>query len=87
MCGITGYVGSKNAVPILLEGLLKLEYRGYDSAGIALLKNGILRVCKKKGRVGTLAEEVRKMNFSANTGISHTRWATQIGRAWCRERV
>lgn len=79
MCGITGYVGSKNAVPILLEGLLKLEYRGYDSAGISLLKNGILRVCKKKGRVGTLAEEVRKMNFSANTGISHTRWATHGG--------
>lgn len=79
MCGITGYVGSKNSVPILLEGLLKLEYRGYDSAGIALLKNGILRVCKKKGRVGTLAEEVRKMNFSANTGISHTRWATHGG--------
>lgn len=79
MCGITGYVGSKNAVPILLEGLLKLEYRGYDSAGIALLKNGILRVCKKKGHVGTLAEEVRKMNFSANTGISHTRWATHGG--------
>lgn len=79
MCGITGYVGSRNAVPILLEGLLKLEYRGYDSAGIALLKNGILRVCKKKGRVGTLAEEVRKMNFSANTGISHTRWATHGG--------
>lgn len=79
MCGITGYVGSKNAVPILLEGLLKLEYRGYDSAGIALLKNGILRVCKKKGRVGTLAEEVRKMDFSANTGISHTRWATHGG--------
>lgn len=79
MCGITGYVGSKNAVPILLEGLLKLEYRGYDSAGIALLKNGILRVCKKKGRVGTLAEEVRKLNFSANTGISHTRWATHGG--------
>ena len=79
MCGITGYVGSKNAVPILLEGLLKLEYRGYDSAGIALLKNGILRVCKKKGRVGTLAEEVSKMNFSANTGISHTRWATHGG--------
>lgn len=79
MCGITGYVGSKNALPILLEGLLKLEYRGYDSAGIALLKNGILRVCKKKGRVGTLAEEVRKMNFSANTGISHTRWATHGG--------
>ena len=64
---------------MLLEGLLKLEYRGYDSAGIALLKNGILRVCKKKGRVGTLAEEVRKMNFSANTGISHTRWATHGG--------
>lgn len=79
MCGITGYVGKKNAVPILLEGLLKLEYRGYDSAGIALLNNGILRVCKKKGRVGVLAAEVEKMNFYANTGISHTRWATHGG--------
>lgn len=79
MCGITGYVGNKNAVPILLEGLLKLEYRGYDSAGIALLKNGVMRVCKKKGRVGTLAEEVGGMKFSANTGISHTRWATHGG--------
>ena len=79
MCGITGYVGNKNAVPILLEGLLKLEYRGYDSAGIALLKNGVMRVCKKKGRVGTLAEEVSGMKFSANTGISHTRWATHGG--------
>ncbi len=79
MCGITGYVGNKNAVPILLEGLLKLEYRGYDSAGIALLKNGVMRVCKKKGRVGTLAEEVGRMKFSANTGISHTRWATHGG--------
>lgn len=79
MCGITGYVGNKNAVPILLEGLLKLEYRGYDSAGIALLKNGVMRVCKKRGRVGTLAEEVGGMKFSANTGISHTRWATHGG--------
>ena len=79
MCGITGYVGNKNAVPILLEGLLKLEYRGYDSAGIALLKNGVMRVCKKKGRVGTLAEEAGRMKFSANTGISHTRWATHGG--------
>ena len=79
MCGITGYVGNKNAVPILLEGLLKLEYRGYDSAGIALLKNGVMRVCKKKGRVGSLAEEVGGMKFSANTGISHTRWATHGG--------
>lgn len=79
MCGITGYVGNKNAVPILLEGLLKLEYRGYDSAGIALLKNGVMRVCKKKGRVGTLAEEVGGMKCSANTGISHTRWATHGG--------
>lgn len=79
MCGITGYVGNKNAVPILLEGLLKLEYRGYDSAGIALLKNGVMRVCKKRGRVGSLADEVGRMKFSANTGISHTRWATHGG--------
>lgn len=79
MCGITGYVGNKNAVPILLEGLFKLEYRGYDSAGISLLKDGLLRVCKKKGRVGVLAEEIRKLDFNAHVGISHTRWATHGG--------
>lgn len=80
MCGITGYIGERDATPILIEGLKKLEYRGYDSAGIALLKDdGELSVCKKKGRVDVLAGEVAKKPFRASLGISHTRWATHGG--------
>ena len=79
MCGITGYIGCKDATPILIEGLRKLEYRGYDSAGVALLNNSTLCVHKKKGRVSVLAEEVAKSPFAAHTGISHTRWATHGG--------
>lgn len=79
MCGITGYIGKRDATPILIEGLKKLEYRGYDSAGIALLDNGKMNVCKKKGRVDVLAEEISKKPFKANLGISHTRWATHGG--------
>ncbi len=76
MCGITGYIGKRQAAPVLLEGLSKLEYRGYDSAGIALLDGGELDVKKKKGRVGVLAEAVKRKPFAASVGISHTRWAT-----------
>ncbi len=76
MCGITGYVGYKNASPILLEGLRKLEYRGYDSAGLALLNGSQLYLEKRKGRVSVLADEMQKHPFRAQTGISHTRWAT-----------
>ena len=79
MCGITGYIGKRDATPILIEGLKKLEYRGYDSAGIALLKKGKMTVCKKKGRVDVLAGLMRKNPFKANLGISHTRWATHGG--------
>ncbi len=79
MCGITGYIGCRDATPILIEGLLKLEYRGYDSAGLALLDNGTLDIKKKKGRVSVLAEEVDKHPFRATMGISHTRWATHGG--------
>ena len=79
MCGITGYIGKRDATPILIEGLKKLEYRGYDSAGIALLKKGKMIVCKKKGRVDVLAGLMRKNPFKANLGISHTRWATHGG--------
>ena len=79
MCGITGYIGCRDATPILIEGLLKLEYRGYDSAGIALLENGTLDVKKKKGRVSVLAEELGRHPFHATVGISHTRWATHGG--------
>ncbi|MBP3357337.1 MAG: isomerizing glutamine--fructose-6-phosphate transaminase, partial [Opitutales bacterium] len=79
MCGITGYVGKRNATPILIESLTKLEYRGYDSAGLALLKSGNFNVIKKTGRVASLASEVAKKQIDANIGISHTRWATHGG--------
>lgn len=79
MCGITGYIGLKNAAPILLEGLHKLEYRGYDSAGLALVENGGIFLCKKKGRVAVLEDEYAKTPKKSTLGISHTRWATHGG--------
>ncbi len=76
MCGIVGYVGENKATPILINGLLKLEYRGYDSAGIAVVENGNLSVMKNKGRVSNL-EEIDGINDLTSTiGIAHTRWAT-----------
>lgn len=77
MCGIVGYIGRSSAVPILMEGLIRLEYRGYDSAGIAIISNNEMRVNKKAGRVGALVEPVMKgMDPNATIGIAHTRWAT-----------
>ncbi len=73
MCGIVGYVGERQAAPILLEGLQKLEYRGYDSAGVAVFDGGILHVVKRKGRVREL-EFARALK--GNCGVGHTRWAT-----------
>ncbi|MCW3039523.1 MAG: hypothetical protein JWM31_1428 [Solirubrobacterales bacterium] len=75
MCGIVGYVGRENAVPVLLEGLQRLEYRGYDSAGVAVIKNGALRVHKAEGRVRDLSEGLPK-RVAGPIGIAHTRWAT-----------
>ncbi len=75
MCGIVGYIGSKEAFPFLIKGLKWLEYRGYDSAGVALL-NGSLNVYKKKGKVAELENFVLEQNYSGNVGIGHTRWAT-----------
>ena len=76
MCGIVAYIGSRDSVPILLEGLARLEYRGYDSAGLAVLgRGGDLRVRKAKGRVGELAASV-PARFKGSPGIGHTRWAT-----------
>ncbi len=76
MCGIVGYVGGRQATPLLLEGLTQLEYRGYDSAGIAVLgSNGDTRVLKRAGRVRDLQAAVPK-RFSGKAGIGHTRWAT-----------
>ncbi|GAW92550.1 glutamine--fructose-6-phosphate transaminase (isomerizing) [Calderihabitans maritimus] len=76
MCGIVGYVGHKSAVPILLKGLKKLEYRGYDSAGIAVLNSGSIDVVKKVGKLEVLEEHVGHKNGGACIGIGHTRWAT-----------
>ena len=76
MCGIVAYVGHRQAYPIILNGLQKLEYRGYDSAGIALL-NGGLNVYKKKGKVADLREALKnETHLESNIGIGHTRWAT-----------
>lgn len=74
MCGIIGYNGSKNSIPILIQGLKKLEYRGYDSSGIAYFLNGKVKIYKEKGRI----EELEKILVPDNstTGIGHTRWAT-----------
>jgi glutamine---fructose-6-phosphate transaminase (isomerizing) len=75
MCGIVGYIGKKEAFPILIKGLKRLEYRGYDSAGIALL-NGAMTVFKKAGKVSDLEQVVDVNHIGANIGIGHTRWAT-----------
>ena len=75
MCGIVGYTGPKEAYPIIITGLKRLEYRGYDSTGVALLNSG-LKVYKKKGRVADLENAIVGKNLHAHTGIGHTRWAT-----------
>ena len=76
MCGIVGYTGPREAYPIILKGLKRLEYRGYDSAGVALLNHGKLEVYKKKGKVAELEESVIGKDLHAHIGIGHTRWAT-----------
>lgn len=76
MCGIVGYTGSKQAYPIVIKGLKRLEYRGYDSAGVALLDKGKLKLYKKKGKVADLEDEVGTKNVEGEAGIGHTRWAT-----------
>ncbi|MDY2630677.1 MULTISPECIES: glutamine--fructose-6-phosphate transaminase (isomerizing) [unclassified Clostridium] len=76
MCGIVGFVGKKEASPILVEGLSKLEYRGYDSAGVAVLKDGEIKVRKYKGRLKNLEDNLNKSPLSGEIGIGHTRWAT-----------
>ncbi|HPE20187.1 MAG TPA: glutamine--fructose-6-phosphate transaminase (isomerizing) [Candidatus Mcinerneyibacteriales bacterium] len=76
MCGIVGYTGSKNAVPILLDGLKRLEYRGYDSAGIAILGENDIIIDKVAGKVEMLSRKIEKKHYDSRTGIAHTRWAT-----------
>lgn len=76
MCGIVGYVGFRKALPLLLGGLKKLEYRGYDSCGVALSDNGKVLVCKTKGEVNKLFSKAQNLHSQATLGIGHTRWAT-----------
>lgn len=76
MCGIVGYLGPKNASEVIVDGLSKLEYRGYDSAGVAVCNDGELEIRKFKGRLAVLAEDIEKNEMKGNLGIGHTRWAT-----------
>ena len=76
MCGIIGYTGNKNAVTVILDGLKRLEYRGYDSAGIAFFSKKGVDVIRCKGKIKDLASVVEKENLSSMTAIGHTRWAT-----------
>ncbi|MGF7060518.1 glutamine--fructose-6-phosphate transaminase (isomerizing) [Brassicibacter mesophilus] len=76
MCGIVGYIGNKSATEVLIDGLEKLEYRGYDSAGVAVLEENELKVRKHKGRLSILEESLNKSPIEGHIGIGHTRWAT-----------
>lgn len=76
MCGIVGYLGIKQAYPILIKGLKRLEYRGYDSAGVAIVSDGELQLFKRKGKVADLEDFVGKEDPKGTVGIGHTRWAT-----------
>lgn len=76
MCGIVGYIGNRQAAGILLDGLEKLEYRGYDSAGIAILGRGSIKCCKVKGRLQNLRDASADVSLDGSVGIGHTRWAT-----------
>jgi glucosamine--fructose-6-phosphate aminotransferase (isomerizing) len=76
MCGIVGYIGPRNSTPIILNGLKKLEYRGYDSAGIAVIQNGKIEIRREAGKLSQLNELVNEFPLSGSPGIGHTRWAT-----------
>ena len=76
MCGIVGAVSTRNIVPVLIEGLKRLEYRGYDSCGVAVHQGGMLKRARSTSRVAELDANVRGDGIEAGTGIAHTRWAT-----------
>ena len=76
MCGIVAYVGPKNATPIVVEGLQRLEYRGYDSAGVAVLNGGDIHIRRDVGKLINLRNRITESPIEGNMGIGHTRWAT-----------
>ncbi|HHW4673115.1 MAG TPA: glutamine--fructose-6-phosphate transaminase (isomerizing), partial [Xylella fastidiosa subsp. pauca] len=79
MCGIVGAIAGRDVVPVLIEGLKRLEYRGYDSSGIAVLESGSIRRVRRTGRVAEMAVAATQEGFTASLGIGHTRWATHGG--------
>ena len=79
MCGIVGAIADRDVVPMLIEGLKRLEYRGYDSAGIAVVDQGSVRRVRRTGRVSEMESAAAAEGFSARLGIGHTRWATHGG--------
>ena len=79
MCGIVGYVGNRKAATIILEGLKRLEYRGYDSAGLAIAQDDGITLVRQVGRVEQLSKEAAKTRLSGTVGLGHTRWATHGG--------
>ncbi|HQM87403.1 MAG TPA: glutamine--fructose-6-phosphate aminotransferase, partial [Methylotenera sp.] len=76
MCGIVGAVANRNVVSTLIEGLSRLEYRGYDSAGVAVLSSGSIERVRAVGRVANMTEKANAVHLSGEVGIGHTRWAT-----------
>ena len=76
MCGIIGYVGPKPTVEILIDGLKRLEYRGYDSAGLAVVRDGTLRVLRSQGKLSNLERQLSGAELDGSYGLGHTRWAT-----------
>jgi len=76
MCGIVGYIGHRKAAPLILESLRKLEYRGYDSAGIAVLHDSQVTVRRAEGKLNNLAHMLKRQPMTGSIGIGHTRWAT-----------
>src|SRR4051812_6954001 len=76
MCGIVGYVGPRSALDVVVEGLRRLEYRGYDSAGVAVIGDGTLQIAKKAGRIENLDKVLAATPIAGSTGMGHTRWAT-----------
>ncbi|HRH23391.1 MAG TPA: glutamine--fructose-6-phosphate transaminase (isomerizing) [Candidatus Magasanikbacteria bacterium] len=79
MCGIIGYVGKKETLPVLVQGLRRLEYRGYDSAGVAVLHNGVINRIRSVGKIDKLSEKLKTQKVTGTIGIAHTRWATHGG--------
>src|SRR5688572_8993845 len=79
MCGIVGYIGSRDVSNVLIDGLKRLEYRGYDSCGIAIMDDGVPRIIRSVGRIDRLEEKIKDANVASGSltcGIGHTRWAT-----------